>query len=445
MTDHRRGRSAPCARVLSLLLLAAPAAAQTQEERIAALEQEIARLRALLETSRQEAGRADTRFAEQERRIEALAAEIERIGLGEAAAPATADRPGQGLGPAASKIYRTPRGVSIGGYGEAIYTDFEGDPSRLDFLRAVLYAGYRFDESWIFNSEIEFEHASTGEDGEVSVEFAYLDYLWHPEASFRGGLLLVPMGFLNELHEPTTFLSADRPEVERQILPTTWRENGAGLHGEAGPLAYRTYVVNGFEAAEFTAAGLRGGRQQGSEALADDFAWVGRLDAEALPGLVVGGSVYVGDSGQDLGFDVPVSIVEAHADARWRGLQARALVTQADLDDVDDLNAALALTGDDSVGERMRGGYVEVGFDVLTLLPEASSSLVPFVRWETLDTQEEVPSGFSRDPANDRDLWTLGLAFRPIDTIILKADWQWIRDRADERLDEFHVAMGFVF
>ncbi|MGH7151928.1 MAG: hypothetical protein ACREIU_14575 [Planctomycetota bacterium] len=431
------------ARVLFAVLLACPAAAQTQEERIAALEREIARLRAMLETSRQEASRGDARFAEQERRIEALAAEIERVHLGEAVA--AADRAERGLGPAASKVYRAARGVSIGGYGEAIYTDFEGDASRLDFLRAVLYAGHRFDESWVFNSEIEFEHASTGEGGEVSVEFAYLDYLARPEANLRAGLLLLPMGLVNELHEPTTFLSAERPEVERQILPTTWRENGVGIHGESGLLSYRAYLVNGFDAAEFTASGLRGGRQQGSEALAEDFAGVGRLDAEVLPGLLVGGSVYHGEAGQELPFDVPVTIFEGHVDARWRGLQARALATQADLDDVDDLNAALALTGDDSVGERMRGGYVEAGFDVLTLLPEARSSLVPFVRWETLDTQEKVPSGFARDPANDRDFWTLGVAFLPIDTIVFKADWQWIRDRADDRLDEFHVAMGFVF
>ena len=123
-----------------------------------------------------------------------------------------------------------------------------GATDQLDFLRAIVYFGYKWNDHWLFNSEIEFEHASTEDGGEASVEFAYLDYLWKPELNARAGLLLIPMGFVNELHEPTTFLGARRPDVERVIIPTTWRENGFGLFGEAGPVSYRTYVVNGFEA-----------------------------------------------------------------------------------------------------------------------------------------------------------------------------------------------------
>jgi hypothetical protein len=62
--------------------------------------------------------------------------------------------------------------------------------------------GYKFSDKALFNSEIEFEHASTGKRGSVSVEFAHLDFLLHPAANVRAGMVLVPMGFLNELHEP---------------------------------------------------------------------------------------------------------------------------------------------------------------------------------------------------------------------------------------------------
>src|SRR4030095_768336 len=110
-----------------------------------------------------------------------------------------------------------------------------------------------------FNSEIEYEHATTGEGdeekGEVSVEFAYLDYLIRPEVNVRAGLVLIPVGFINELHEPPVFLGARRPEVEDRIIPTTWRELGAGVFGDAGPITYRAYVVNGLDSSGIEAGG----------------------------------------------------------------------------------------------------------------------------------------------------------------------------------------------
>ena len=72
-----------------------------------------------------------------------------------------------------------------------------------EVITAVLYFGYKFNDRFLFNSEIEFEHGSTEDDGEVSVEFAYLDYLWRKPLNVRAGLLLLPLGFVNELHEPS--------------------------------------------------------------------------------------------------------------------------------------------------------------------------------------------------------------------------------------------------
>jgi hypothetical protein len=371
---------------------------------------------------------------------------------GEAAAEA--DESQYGLGPAASKIYRTDRGLSIGGYGELLYQKFDserdngtdsGRTDTFDLLRGVLYFGYKFNDRWLLNTEIEYEHAG----GEVSVEFAYIDYLWRPEASLRGGLLLVPMGFINELHEPTVFLGANRPDIERLIIPTTWRENGFGLFGEAGPVSYRTYVVNGFRGAGFTAAGLRGGRQKGNQAKAEDFAWVGRLDFTGVPGLLVGGSAYVGDSGQDLetsggdGISVGTSLIEGHLEWRWRGLEFRALGVQAELDDVADLNRALGLTGNQSVGEKLQGYYLQLGYDVLA--GRGDRALIPYVRWETYNTQDEVPAGFRANPANDIEVLTLGLALKPIEQIILKIDHQNYDNAAGTGVDQLNVLLGYVF
>jgi hypothetical protein len=265
------------------------AASTPDDDRLQVLEREVAELRAAIEELRA-AGLAEQRLAEIERRLEILAEEVENLKVGEASATVSRDGEWSGLGPAASKVYAKEQGVSIGGYGEALLEFFDDEredglpadkTDRFDFLRAVFYFGYKFSDSWIFNSEIEYEHASTSEGGSVAVEFAYLDYLYRKQLNLRAGLVLLPMGWLNELHEPTVYLGAVRPQTERRIIPTTWRENGIGAYGVLGGFSYRTYVVNGLDASGFSAGGLRAGRQKGSKAKAEDFAWVGRL--EGLP------------------------------------------------------------------------------------------------------------------------------------------------------------------
>ncbi len=257
------------------------------------------------------------------------------------------------------------------------------------------------------------------------------------------------MGWLNELHEPTVYLGATRPRTESVIIPTTWRENGIGAWGEFGAFNYRTYVVNGLDASGFSAQGLRGGRQKGAKAKAEDFAWVGRLDYSGVPGLIVGAAGYIGDSGQNLadtvGQSIPVgtSIVDLHAEYRFRGLRLRGLFSQATLDDVAQLNQALGYSGAQSVGEKLEGGYLEAGYDVLA--GRNASSLIPYVRWERLNTQQEVPVGWSADPANDQKLLTLGLAYQPISQLIFKAEYLNVDNKAGTGVDQFNLALGYIF
>lgn len=464
MRFNRRGAASPwkCLILVVLFLLPIAAGAQSSDDRVDQLQKEIEKLKAEIAEMKTE-GSGDGKAAELERRLDVLAQEIERLKIGEAADTATTGETGEyGFGPAASKIYRTERGLSIGGYGELLYQNFDGDrdddaPSgktdTFDLLRGVLYFGYKFNDRWLLNTEVEYEHAGS----EVSVEFAYIDYLWRPQANLRGGLLLIPMGFLNELHEPTVFLGARRPDIEQAIIPTTWRENGFGLFGDVGPVTYRTYIVNGFRGAGFTAGGLRGGRQKGNQAKAEDFAWVGRLDFTGVPGLLVGGSAYIGDSGQDLktaggssigSIGVGTQIVEGHLDWRWRGLELRAMAVQAELDDVADLNQALKLTGSQSVGERLTGQYVQVGYDVLAGMGAGEQAFIPYGRWETYNTQDEVPSGFSANPANDVEVLTLGFAYKPIDQIVIKVDHQNYDNEAPGAgtgTDQFNVLLGWIF
>lgn len=455
-----RSIAGTCGRILAACaliagLVAAPAAAQSTEERMKALEAEVAELKAAVAAA--EAQSASPEVAELARRIELVAQELEQMKLGEAAVEAGESV--YGLGPAASKVYKKAKGVSIGGYGEIVYQNFSGSrddgttagkTDELDVLRGIVYVGYKWSDKWLLNTELEWEHGSTGKSGEASVEFAYVDRLIKPEINVRAGLVLIPMGLLNELHEPTVFLGARRPGIESAIIPTTWRESGLGLFGEVGGFSYRTYIVNGLDAQGFSASGIRGGRQKGSQAKAEDFAWVGRLDWTATPGLVAGGSLYLGDSGQGLAdplggtLGVSTRIFELHGDWKWRGLELRGLYADAELGDVAGLNRALGLVGAQSVGESMDGYYLQAGYDVLAGRGD-EGRLVPFARWETYDTQAAVPTGFARNPASDVDILTLGLQWQPFEQLVVKGDWQDVDNGAGTGVDQFNLALGWVF
>ena len=189
---------------------------------------------------------SEAQIQELRRRIDLLAAELELLRSGETPPVelTAARRESLGLAPSAAATYRrTTQGVSLAGYGEMLLENFDaadesgadGAPTtQLDFLRAILYAGYRFNDKFLFNSEIEIEHTN-----EISVEFAYVDYLANDNLTFRGGMILLPLGLVNEFHEPTVFVGAKRPETEQRILPTTWRENGAGILGSVGLVNFR--------------------------------------------------------------------------------------------------------------------------------------------------------------------------------------------------------------
>ncbi len=438
------------------------------EARLARLEARIAELERALDRLRAEPTAPSDPWRVLEQQIDVLAREVERLKLGESAAAEGFAAAPPGLGPAASRVYTVARGVSLAGYGEALYENFDsqredGAPSgrtdQLDFLRAIVYLGHKFSDRILFNSEIEFEHASTGKKGEVSVEFAYLDFLIREGFNVRAGMVLVPMGFVNELHEPPIFLGAARPVVEQRLIPTTWRENGVGVHGEAGPVDYRAYLVTSLAAVAgtssgasgFSASGIRGGRSSGSRSAADDLALVARLDWQPRPWLTLGASAYTGDTGQGrttpggTPIDGRTTIRELHAELRHRALQARGLYTRTNIEDVAQINEAQGFAGSASIGERQWGGYVEVGYDVLAHVPETHQALIPYVRWERLDTQARVPAGFSADPANDLTVVTLGAAWKPILNVALKADFNRIENGAGTGVDQFNLALGFLF
>lgn len=426
---------------LSFLLFAGALAAQ-ESSPTADLERRLRELEAKVSQLQQTPD-----VTELQREIEILTKEVESLKTGQTKAVA-ADVSSYGFGAAASKVYRADQGVSFGGYGEFAYQNVNaaGTPATADALRAVLYTGYKFSPRVLLNTELEVEHASTERGGAVSLEFGYLDFLARPEVNVRAGLVLLPVGLINEQHEPTAFYGARRPEVEQVIIPATWADLGAGVFGDVGPVSYRTYFVTGLDAEGFDAEeGIREGRQGGGEALAESWAWVGRADWHPFEGTMFGGSLYSGNSGHGRGFAGRVTLGEVHADSKFRGVSLRALVARGRVGDAAAVNEAAGHSGDEGIGRTFGGWYAEGAYDLAAKLPMREMSLAPYVRYERLDTQRSVPLGFTRNPANDQKIFTVGLAFKPISQTVIKIDWQNVENRAKSGADRFNVAVGYIF
>jgi hypothetical protein len=425
----------------------------------------------------------DDRVSELERKVELLTDELARTRQEMAVPEEKPLESVHGMGPAASKIYGLTRGLSIGGYAEALYSAViadrrkSGEHDRADMARAVLYAGYKFTDHVLFNTEIEFEHATTEETattangtseaeegGSVSVEFATLDFLIRDEVNARAGLMLLPVGFLNEVHEPPFYYGNHRPDVELLNLPSTWRELGAGIFGRiADQVSYKLYAVTSMNAVGFEPSGIREGRQQGSSARADDLAFAGRLDWEPIPELLVGASAFIGETGQDQSFDsdadgiddvrLPNALLtlwEAHSQIQTHGLRVRGLFSMSHLENAGALNRDLLATGTlpagEAIAENTIGGYGEVGYEILQwIAPDSGWTVEPFVRAEYIDTQYDMPSGFTADKSHQFQVYTVGVSAKPIANVVLKFDYRNRQARVGELGDEVNLGIGVVF
>lgn len=343
--------------------------------------------------------------------------------------------------------------TTVGGYGEVHFVDPSDGTASADLSRVVLYLAHTFDDRLSFRSELEVEHArleAGGSEGEVAFEQAYLDYRFSDRFTLRTGLVLIPIGIINETHEPPTFNGVERPSVEHDVIPATWREIGVGALGRFGNgWSYRAYVVNGLKAEGFSAdEGIRGGRQEGQQASFANYAITGRLEW-ARPGLKVGlaglygGTADTNSAIAEGAFGAPLTVLAA--DLRWdRGpWSARALYSTISVGKAEEINATF---GND-VGSRMQGGYLEGAYDLMPLVAGADHGrLDAFVRYEFIDTQAEVPAGTTADAANDRTIMTGGLSFRPTSDVAFKADYSVMRNAASAGEGErFALGIGFAF
>ena len=262
--------------------------------------------------------------------------------------------------------------TQLGGYGELHYNG--GDADEINFHRFVLFASHDFTDQLRMQSELEVEHviAGEGQNGEVELEQAFLEYDYTEGHRGRAGLFLLPVGILNETHEPPTFFGVERNPVEKNIIPTTWWEGGVGASGAFGSgFSYDIAVHSGLATPTSGASAykIRNGRQKVSKAKATDPAVTGRLKWTGAPGieLAVTGQ-YQDDITQNvLGLGTAAKLIEVHADIRRGPWGLRALAARWDLDDGPPLTGPGAFGRDVQYGwyiepsYRFDAGFAEIG------------------------------------------------------------------------------------
>jgi hypothetical protein len=339
--------------------------------------------------------------------------------------------------------------LTIGGYGEITYNQPEGDNGELDVQRLVLLFGYKFNDKTQFITEIEFEHVS-----EVFVEQAFLQYSLNDNINLRGGLMLVPMGIVNEFHEPTTFNGVERPSVDGSIIPTTWREIGIGLSGKSNEISlrYQAYLFNGFASVNGTKVlggsnGLRNGRQKGAKSTINKPNFSAKADYYGINGLRLGLAGYFGrtqaEDDVDMldGADVGIAMVGLDARYTNKRFAARGQFINASLSDTEDYNTLNSA----DLGSRLQGWYLESSYNLLS--QDKVQQLWAFLRYEDYDTHASVDGSLAKNNAFDRNDITFGLSYKLSPGSVFKADYQ-IKSNEVSNSDstgQFNIGIGVWF
>lgn len=340
-----------------------------------------------------------------------------------------------GLGNAASRVYNSDEKFSVGGYGHTDYINNQGkDEDTIDNYRAIMYLGYNFSDSVKFQSEIEFEHVD-----ELAVEFAALDFIVSNTLNFRAGNFLIPVGHVNLRHEPTLFLNVSRPNTERQIIPSTWHENGLMVYGKVGNFEYQFATVaslNANNTNDDNSTSVRKMRQSASKSAANDMAMTARLTYKPMAGLELIASGFHGevDQGNADMEGAAITITEAHILYNKNNINFAALYAQTKLTGAD--KVAQANVG--SVASETSGYYATLGYVI--------GKWTPFVHVESYDQFVAGFDGTGTAITDDQvtDVTAFGINYRPNQLVVLKADYM-TEEKAGQEEDKLSLSVGYIF
>lgn len=346
--------------------------------------------------------------------------------------------------------------TKISGYGELdyIFTRENGNGkggNTLDPHRIVLNVTSQLADWVDFNSELEWEHGGSdgGADGSISVEQAYLTFRLNPAINIKSGVMLVPMGAINQNHEPINFYSSARPALDTYLIPSTWQEMGVGISGALHhKVDYQLMAVTGLDGTKFDAEkGMREGRQGFGKDSNRNFAVTGRLDVHPIQNLITSLSLYSGNSAPSGSPTAYTTIAAVDGRYRFSDFELAGEYVHVYQDRPDLLNT--------EISRNMSGYWVEGAWHALPTAWKrgklANADTVMFARYSEFNTQE----GGAIDPLKssgrfNRNYTTVGMSFMPIPSVAIKADYQFFGDHrtAGETAvdnDKFQVTVGFVF
>lgn len=375
-------------------------------------------------------------------------------------------------------------------YGNALYSHYDYGPDQrssptgapsdsraeVDIPRVALELKYFFQDDLYIETEIEFEHGGAGsaleleyeefgefefeseKGGEVELEEFQITKSFSPAFNARMGHFLVAVGLVNKAGTPTQYFANVRPISETTLLPNAWHETGAEVFGTVKSFAYRAQVVNGLDGTGFSSANwIKGGMQQKFENVrATDLAYVGRVDYVGVEGVMVGASIYYGNTTGDrpkpdmAGIPAYVTIGDVHAAVQHRALTVRGCFMYGTLENADlvsQYNANLPRTLQvprTPVASAATFYYGEIGYDLLSLLnPGSTHKLYPFARYDYYNSMENTDAGVFPVPRFERKVVTGGLNYFLTPNVVLKADYSR-RTFGDPNVnDENTVSLGF--
>ena len=320
--------------------------------------------------------------------------------------------------------------TTIGGYGELHYNNITDnksgkDKKEFDFHRFVLFVGHEFTANTRFFSELEVEHSISGDgqNGEVELEQAYIEHDFSDALTAKAGLFLMPVGIINETHEPPAFYGVERNPVEKDILPATWWEAGLNLNIKAAPgLAFDAAVTSGLNVGDDYK--IRGGRQKVSKAKAEDLAYTARVKYTAVPGLELAATAqYQSDLTQGAG-DVDTAsatLITAHAIYSIENFTIKALYAQWDIDGQE----AKALGRDEQSGY-----YIEPSY-------RFNESFGIFARYNAWDNNAGNGDDTEITQTN------VGVNYWLHENVVFKADYEKVGGAKDA--DGFNLGVGYQF
>jgi predicted transcriptional regulator len=317
--------------------------------------------------------------------------------------------------------------TTVHGYGETHWTAATDDAAKVDQHRFVIGVHSEI-SNWIhLNAEIDFEHAAQ----ELEFEFGHLDFLVSQQLNFRAGTMLMPMGNLNEFHEPNNFYTPERPDFHAKLIPSTWQQAGFGLWGSKGDISYRFYLTNAISSLDESryvrqTDFIRKGRSQiSSGLLVNDIAVTARVEKKT-PGGQAGFSFYTsGTTGDHIEEDGQLTIIEADYKTKRGPWDLDFGIMKGWLEDTEQINnacgTAFGLACTTVAPESAFGMIATLAVHVPELMKmNTIHDVIPFIQYQKVRPNDEEGVGSTHDDNANYDVLTVGAAYKPHPQVALK-------------------------